>query len=77
MVIRKGLTLVAVGIAVGELVSLALTRFVRSELWYVSPHDPVTFAAVLAVLITVGLAACIVPAYRATQVDPLIALRHE
>ena len=60
-----------------ELASLALTRFVRSELWYVSPHDPMTFAAVLIVLITVGLAACIMPAYRATQVDPLIALRHE
>ena len=77
MVIKKGLTLVAIGIVVGELASLALTRFVRSELWYVSPHDPLTFAAVLAVLITVGVAACLVPAHRATQVDPLVALRHE
>jgi putative ABC transport system permease protein len=77
MVIKKGLGLVAIGIAVGELASLGLTRFVRSELWYVSPHDPATFIAVLAVLITVGLAACIVPAHRATQVDPLVALRHE
>jgi putative ABC transport system permease protein len=77
MVIKKGLGLVAIGILVGELASLALTRFVRSELWYVSPHDPVTFGAVLAVLITVGTAACIVPAHRATQVDPLAALRHE
>ena len=77
MIIKKGLSLVAIGIAVGELASLALTRFVRNELWYVSPHDPLTFGAVLAVLITVGLAACIVPAHRASQVDPLIALRHE
>jgi len=42
-----------------------------------TPHDPLTFAAVLAVLITVGLAACIVPAHRATQVDPFVTLRHE
>jgi putative ABC transport system permease protein len=77
MVIKKGLGLVAIGIAVGEVASLGLTRFVRSELWYVSPHDPATFIAVLTVLITVGIAACIVPAHRATQVDPLVALRHE
>jgi predicted permease len=77
MVIKKGLLLIAIGTAAGELASLALTRFIRSELWYVSPHDPVTFATVLAVLITVGVAACIVPAHRATQVDPLVALRHE
>jgi putative ABC transport system permease protein len=77
MVIKKGLTVVVTGIATGELASLALTRFLRSELWYVSPHDPVTFVAVVALLITVGLGACIVPAQRATQIDPLVALRHE
>jgi putative ABC transport system permease protein len=77
MVIKAGLVLIAIGIAIGELASMALTRFVRAELWYVSPHDPITFAAVLAVLISVGFAACIVPAHRATQVDPLLALRHE
>ena len=77
MVIKKGLALIAIGVVIGEFASLALTRFVRSELWYVSPHDPATFAAVLVVLITVGIGACILPAHRATQVDPLVALRHE
>jgi putative ABC transport system permease protein len=77
MVVKKGLILIAIGIAIGELASLGLVRFVRSELWYVSPHDPITFAAVLVVLAAVGIGACILPAHRATQVDPLVALRHE
>jgi ABC-type antimicrobial peptide transport system permease subunit len=77
MVINKGLALIAIGIMIGEFASLALTRFVRSELWYVSPHDPMTFAAVSVVLVVVGISACMIPAHRATQVDPLVALRHE
>ena len=77
MVLRRGLLMIAIGVVTGELASLALTRLVRSQIWGVSTHDPVTFAAVLAVLVTVGLAACLVPARRATQVDPLIALRYE
>lgn len=77
LVVKQGLLLIAIGITVGEIASLTLTRFVRAELWYVSPHDPLTFAAVLAILVTVGVAACIVPAHRATQVDPLVALRQE
>lgn len=77
MVVKKGLALIAIGIVIGEIASLTLTRFVRSELWYVSPRDPATFGAVLVVLIIVGIGACILPAHRATQVDPLVALRHE
>jgi putative ABC transport system permease protein len=50
---------------------------VRSQLWGVSAHDPLTFSAVLTVLIAVGLAACFLPARRATKVDPLVALRYE
>jgi putative ABC transport system permease protein len=57
--------------------SLVLTRFLRSQVWGITNRDPVTFAAVLGVLITIGLLACFLPAHRATQVDPLIALRYE
>jgi putative ABC transport system permease protein len=77
MVLRKGVAIIAIGIGAGELASLGLTRLARSQIWGVSANDPLTFGAVLAVLITVGLAACLVPARRATQVDPLIALRYE
>jgi len=77
MVLRKGLTMIAIGIGAGELASLGLTRLAQSQIWGVSASDPLTFGAVLAVLITVGLAACLVPARRATRVDPLIALRYE
>lgn len=77
MVLRRGLLLIAVGIAVGELASIGLTRLVQSQIWGVSPRDPLTFSAVLMVLIMVGAAACFAPARRATQVDPLVALRYE
>ena len=77
MVFRKGMLIIATGIVVGEIVSLGLTRLIQSQIWGVSSHDPVTFAAVLAVLVAVGISACLVPARRATQVDPLVALRYE
>ena len=77
MVFRKGLLIIAIGIIIGELVSLGLTRLIKSQIWGVSSHDPVIFGAVLALLVTVGLIACLVPARRATQVDPLVALRYE
>ena len=77
MILRKGLLIIALGIAIGEVVSLGLTRLVQSQIWGVSARDPLTFAAVLSVLILVGTLACLVPAHRATQVDPLVALRHE
>lgn len=77
MILRKGLIIIAFGIILGELASLGLTRLIQSQIWGVSSHDPVTFAAVLAVLIAVGISACLVPARRATRVDPLVALRYE
>jgi putative ABC transport system permease protein len=77
MVLRRGLLLIAIGIIAGELVSLGLTRLVQSQIWGVSAHDPLTFGAVLAVLIAVGMTASFLPARRAMQVDPLVALRHE
>jgi predicted permease len=77
MVLRKGLRLIGVGIALGLLASIALTRLVASQFWGVSPHDPLTFGGVLLVLLVVGTVACLVPALRATRVDPLVALRYE
>ncbi|HET9742766.1 MAG TPA: ABC transporter permease [Terriglobales bacterium] len=77
IVLRRGLLLIAMGIAVGELASFGLTRLVASQIWGVSPRDPLTFGAVLALLVIVGLCACLLPARRATRVDPLIALRYE
>jgi putative ABC transport system permease protein len=77
MVMRMGLRLLGLGIAVGLGVTLAVTRVLASQLWGVSPRDPVTLAAVIAVVVVAGLAACYFPARRATRIDPLIALRYE
>jgi len=77
MVLSKGLRLIGLGILFGMLASIALTRLVASQLWGVSPRDPLTFIGVMLVLAIVGTMACLVPARRATRVDPLIALRYE
>ncbi len=77
MVLRQGLLLIAVGAVTGLIASLALTRFLASQIWGVSRTDPWTFSAVVAVIFTVGLIACLLPARRAAQVDPLVALRYE
>jgi putative ABC transport system permease protein len=77
MVLGKGLRLIGLGIVLGVIASVGLTRLVASQFWGVSPNDPLTFFGVIFVLIAVGLAACLVPARRATQVSPLIALRYE
>lgn len=77
MVLRRGLRLIGVGIVLGLLAGIALTRLVASQFWGVSPHDPLTFVGVMLVLAVVGTLACLVPARRATRVDPLVALRYE
>jgi putative ABC transport system permease protein len=77
MVLRMGMWLVAIGLAVGLTASLAANRVLSSELWGVSARDPVTFVAVALVVLTAGIAACWFPARRATRVDPMIALRFE
>jgi putative ABC transport system permease protein len=77
MVMWMGLQLVAIGVAVGLLASLGVTRVIASQLYGVSPHDPLTLAVVVAVLLVVGCAACYFPALRATRVDPMVALRYE
>ncbi len=77
MVLKNGLTLIVAGTIIGLITSLALTRFLTSQIWGVSATDPWTFAAVIAVVTGTGLAACFSPARRATRVDPLVALRYE
>jgi putative ABC transport system permease protein len=77
LVLLNGFHLVAAGIFVGLLASFALTRFLASQISGVSPTDPWTFAAVVTVVVSVGLAACFLPARRAAAVDPLVALRYE
>jgi ABC-type antimicrobial peptide transport system permease subunit len=69
--------LAGVGIAVGMLASLALTRLLSSQLFGIPPHDPFTFLVVALFLTTVAFFACYIPARRATKVDPIVALRHE
>jgi predicted permease len=76
-VVAKGLRLAAAGAAVGLVVSLLVTRFLRSLLFGVAADDLLTYAAVVLLLAVVAVAACYVPAWRATKVDPMAALRHE
>jgi predicted permease len=77
MVLRKGLTLVAIGILAGLAISFAVTRLIASEIWGVSPYDPWTFSGAVVVVIAVGTGACLLPARRASCVDPVVALRYE
>jgi predicted permease len=76
-VVRHGVTLTAIGAAIGIAGSLAVTRLLGSMLFGVKPSDPVTLIGVSCLLLLVALAACYFPARRATRVDPLVALRHE
>jgi putative ABC transport system permease protein len=77
MIVRQGMSLVAVGLALGLVGAIALTRVMSSVLFEVTPKDPLTFAVVAVFLAFVALLACYIPARRATKVDPLVALRYE
>lgn len=77
LVIRQGMSLLAAGLAAGLVLSLALMWVLSSLLFAVRPYDPAALAAAVAVLALVALLACGIPAWRATRVDPLEALRHE
>jgi putative ABC transport system permease protein len=77
MIIRMGLRLVAIGVGIGLLASVALGKIIRTQLWGVSPYDPWTLTCVPIVLLITGLLACWLPARRAARIDPLVALRHE
>jgi putative ABC transport system permease protein len=77
LVIRQGVILSLIGVAIGVAASLALMRFLSSLLYGVSDTDPLTFAGVVLLLIGVALLACSIPARRAARVDPMIALRQD
>src|SRR5258708_6527341 len=77
LVILRGSRTILIGLVVGIAGSLALTRLIARFLFGVKNTDPVTYSIVGIVLLTVALAACYVPARRATKVDPIVALRHE
>jgi putative ABC transport system permease protein len=77
LVLGEGFKIVTAGVFAGIAASFALTRFMRSLLYGVGPNDPLTFAVVAVLFALVALAACYVPARRASHVEPVIALRYE
>jgi ABC-type antimicrobial peptide transport system permease subunit len=77
LVLGRGLVLVAVGVALGIAAALSVSRMVANMLFGISPIDPVTFVGVPLLLAAMALAASYVPAFRATRIDPALALRGE
>ena len=75
LVISHGLMLTAGGILLGAIASLALTQFIGNLLYKISPRDPMAFVSAFVVMAVVSLAACFVPAWRASRIDPVRALR--
>jgi putative ABC transport system permease protein len=77
MVLRQGAKLALVGVCIGVIAAFGLARLMTSLLFGVTAHDPLTFAAVAALLILIALLACYIPARRAMKVDPMVALRYD
>ncbi len=77
LILKKGCLLAGIGIAIGLLGALAVTRILEFMLYQVKPFDPVTFTVVPLLLLAISLLACYVPARRATKIDPMEALRYE
>ena len=75
LILRRGLVQLALGLTVGLAGALALSRLMQSVLIQIGPGDPMTFAVITMLLTAVSIAACLLPARRATRVDPLVALR--
>jgi len=77
MVLQQGMAPVGVGLLAGVAGAFAAGRLVRSLLYQISPHDPLTILAVAVVISMVAVAACYIPARRAAKIDPMVALRYE
>ena len=77
MVVRQGMRPVVIGAVIGLMSAVAITTVMQSLLFGVDPVDPATYVAASATLAIIALAACAIPAMRATRVDPLVALRDE
>jgi putative ABC transport system permease protein len=77
LILRDGMRLTVIGAAIGGAASILAARYIASQLYGVRAFDPVTIAGVIVFLMSVSLAACYVPARRATRVDPMHALRYE
>jgi putative ABC transport system permease protein len=77
LMLKQGLLLTGLGLALGSAAALTLTRLIKTMLYGVGATDPLTFVATALLLAGVGLLACWIPARRATKVDPMVALRHE
>jgi putative ABC transport system permease protein len=77
LVLRDGLRLVLLGLGFGIAASLILTRLVSSVLYGVAPRDPFTFMASTVLVVVAAFLACYIPARRAAQVDPIVAMRYE
>jgi len=77
LIVRQGMTMTLIGLALGLVGAFSLSRVIVGLLYGVSATDPLTFVVVSVVLLAVALLACLIPARRATRVDPIVALRAE
>jgi ABC-type antimicrobial peptide transport system permease subunit len=77
LVLKRGMKLTLIGLALGLIGAVASTRLLRDMLFGIKPFDPLTFAAMTLLLVCISLVACFLPARRATKVDPMNVLRNE